>query len=183
MDSIRDALDAYRNRLERYCEREYGGLPAIPYSDELEAAMLIAPPDADGEVAWRLVPVRHMPDWAALTERMGFSPSDDLRAFFGTYLFGSLCGCFNGVQLYLEPHVNEALLGELLYAQHCDALCVFPQSQRFLLGSAIWQGDDEYGVYYDNADGRIFCHASEGEDVIPLTYGFAALIRGMEAFD
>ena len=183
MSEIKRALTEYYAKLELYCRETYDDAPTVPYTDELDDALLSSPADDDGECAWRPVSVRQGVNWHVAEAKLGFPVHAELCGFFDELLFCSLCGAINGFQLYLTPHTSEKGLTELMMRQHREAAGVFENDGYFYLGFAIRDGDDDYGVYYDNAAGTPLCVEHETGEAVTLSPSLAELISEMEVFD
>lgn len=183
MDQMKQALTRYYEKLKTYCLEEYGEAPTVPYSGEQDDALLYSPENEDGECEWRPVSVKQSIDWCTVEAKLGFSVREELRSYFDEFLFCSLCGEFNGYQLYFTPHISEKALIALLMQQHSEAIDIFERDGYFYLGFAIRDGDDDYGIYYDNNVGMVLCAEHETGEMVSLSPSLAELISEMEAFD
>lgn len=183
MNEMKRAIEGYYEKLKSYCSEEFDDAPTVPYSDELDAALLRSRADEDGECEWSPAEVGRGVDWRAAEAELGFAVRRELRGFFDELLFCSLCGVAGGFQLYFTPHVSEKELTQLLIRQHREAEGVFENDGYFYLGFAVRDGDDDYGVYYDNTAGAPLCVEHETGETITLSSSLTGLITEMEAFD
>lgn len=177
-----ECFNDYFKKLSVFSRKNYGTLPTVAYSENLNPLLLTSKPDEDGEVEW--IPTAQ-PDtnWDFIESRLGFSLSDDLRGFYGTYFFLTLSGVINNVYLYIYPNDGMGLLEDFIYRNYKDAQSVFPNTHLFLIGNAVIDGDDGYFIYVDNNTGTVFCYESDKNRRVDLEFSLFEIINNMEAID
>ena len=181
MDYV-ECFDNYFNKLTLFSRKSYGTLPTVTYSKKLNPLLLISEPDEDGEVEWNPIPQSNN-NWDLIEERWGFSLSNDLRGFYGTYYFLTLSGVIDNVYVYFYSNDGSVLLEDFIYKNYQDAQSVFPNSNIFLIGNAVIDGDDGYFIYVENNTGAVFCYEADRMRRVDLRYSLFEIIDGMEAID
>lgn len=178
---MRDVLKRYYERLARYAEKTFGTAPTVPWSEELDGALLISEPDEDGEVAWTIADRTEPVDWRPLEKSLGFALAPELKEYYGSCFLLSLRGKFGNTLLDFYPMDGTRPVTELARLAYEDGQHVFPGSQIFLVGWAMVGEDDGYFIFFDNGSGKLFCHDPETGKQVLLSYSIAGTIDAMEA--
>lgn len=178
---IQHAFDTYFKKLEVLYEKLFSSKPTAAYTDTLNKALLLSEPDGDGEVQWEPVRQTAAAAWSGIEAALGFPVCQELKEYYTTYYFLSLAGSFGSSDLYFYRIDGSKPLEDIVMLHYRDAQHVFPGSQCFLIGNAVVNDDDGYFIYFDNETGKLFCHESDTQNRVLLSYSLAKTIEGMEA--
>lgn len=178
---MKEAFDLYFKKQEALFRKYFGSLPTVCYTDSLNKSLLVSAPNADGEVEWQPRLQTAAVDWGKLESIIGFRIRDELKAYYGTYLFLSLDGKRDGVEMHFLPIGKNKTVEGSVRQNLSDALYTFPGTQTFLLGGACIDGDDGYFIYFDNNTGQVYCYESDTKNRVELGSSLAEIIADMEA--
>ena len=178
-ETMQEAFEAFFEKQRAFYRERMQTEPSVPYSEDLNPALLISEEDEDGEVQWRPVLQPQTHDWSAFEKTCGFALREELKAFYNTYFFLSMSGRLDGAILEFYAVDGTVPLDEIASNQLDDASDLFPGSQRFLIGGAELNDNDDYFIFYDNADGTLFCYENNRQRYARLPGG-TPLHRGVQ---
>lgn len=92
----------FRNLLEVW-QAKHGGLPSIPYDEEVEPFIYSGEPDEEGWISWRPVEKTGAHDMADVEEESGLLLHPSVKEYFNCFWFCSLGGRAHGRAVQLEP--------------------------------------------------------------------------------
>lgn len=179
---MKAAMSYYFDKLNTYYMEKRGTRPAVPYRKNLDTRLLLSEPSKSGYVEWQALLQAYDIDFNAIEQQLGFELQNEFREFYKSYLFLRMSGRIGKAELFFDPIVNECLVAELVLRQYRDAQHLFPNTQIFLIGTAIVDDDDRYSLYYDNADGETFCYEPEDRIRLSLCTTLSRIIGTMEVF-
>ena len=133
--------------------------PKILYSEKLNKELMLTEPDENGEVEWQPVPVEDEIDLGDIEDELCFSLHGDLPDYYTKFLFLKLDGYVDEkTYLRFSPIQSMDNIYQVIASQFEAAQEVFPNSEMFLLGRATVNGDDNYGIYYNNERDVLFLY-------------------------
>lgn len=183
MKEMKKAFEEYFKKLISFSMQTYGAKPTVSYTDSLNKELLVSKPNGEGEVEWLpRLQISPLP-WNEIEEKVGFIICKELRDFYSTFFFINLSGKYGDVNLYFRPLPSQKEVVSTILLQYSDAQAVFPHSKTFLLGSANYNNDDSYHIFYDNSDSKTYCYESDTKKEILLSYSLADVISIMEALE
>lgn len=181
MDEIKKAMESFFDKQKTMSQKRLGTNPSVPYSESLNKRLLISQPDDDGEVEWKPSLQPTFTKWKEIEDILGFILCDELKAYYSSYFFLDLSGKFGSAFLYFQPIYSEDNLKGIIIQQYKDGQYIFPKSQVFLIGNAVIDDDDGYFIFYDNSSSKTFCHETDSNRQVLLTYSLAKVINSIEA--
>lgn len=180
---MREAFRSYFAKLWNFTKERYGTNPTVTYTDNLNKALLSSKPDEDEEIEWHPIEQPTEIEWDSVEERVTFELSVELKDYFGSYFFLTLSGVYNEIYLNFYPIDGTVPAVDVVLKTHEDAIIVFPESETFLIGNAVIDGDDSYFIYYDNAAKTVFCYDPELSKRVNIGGSLSEIIGSMEARD
>lgn len=183
MRDMKKAFEDYFQKLLSFSIQTYGTKPTVSSSETLNWELIVSKPNEEKEVEW-LPRLQNNPlPWKEIEEKVGFVICKELREYYSTYSFLTLSGKYGDVYLYFQPLSSQNEISRIIFQQFYDAQCLYPHTKIFLLGSANYNNDDGYHIFYDNSDSRTFCYESDTNRQILLSYSLSDVIGTMEAFE
>ena len=181
MASLKTAFEVYFKKLTDFNQQKFNKLPTVTYTDTLNSDLLISTADTNGDIEWQPKLQTTPVDWSTLEVTLGFSVCEELKEYYSSYLFLTLAGGYKDIakQLNFEAIADQNAIPQIILRQSKDGQYYFPNTQIFLLGNALINGDDSFGVYFDNQNGTIFCYEDDTKNRISLSDSLANIIEGM----
>ena len=173
-------LQKYYNELCSIFNMDFRSLPLASFRDGVDPRRVLTPPDDEGLVAWKIVKQSHNHDWPSLEHQLGFPLTSDLKDYYSSYLFLQLSGRIDKILLYFEPIYNEKSITDLIRRQFFDGQYAFPQTQIFLIGAAIVDGNDSYSIYFDNTKNKLFLFDPDSKQYALSDFSLQYIIGAME---
>lgn len=183
MKDMKNAFEKYFKELLSFSMQTYGTKPTVSYTNNINKELLLSKPNEEGEAEWLPRLQNNSLPWDEVRKKIGFIVCKELREYYSTFLFYTLSGKYGDVYLYFQPLSSQKDIVKTILQQYSDAQYVFPHTQTFLLGSANYNNDDYYHIFYDNSDSKTFCYESDTNRQILLSYSLADVISAMEAFE
>lgn len=162
------AFERYFEKLNKSYEDKFNTKPTISYTSSLNKKLIVSKPDKEDYVEWQPLKQSGKANLEKLEKKLGFKLGYDLKDYYTTYLFYTLEGKFKGKQLDFYPIADENNLAKIIEQQYNDGQWAFPNSQTFLLGHATVAGNDNFYIYFDNKDNKIFLYDNEAKKKVKL---------------
>ncbi len=178
---MKEALETYFKKLKELYRRYFGTSPTVCYTENLNKDLLISSPNEDGEVEWSPKLQSEAIDWNRLEEIFGFKINEELKSYYGTYLFLSLDGKDEGIALHFQSVGGSKPIESTVRQNLSDGRYVFPGTQTFLLGDACINSDDGYFIFFDNITGQVYCYESDTKKKVAFSHTLTEIIARMEA--
>ena len=178
--------ESFENYYENLCKvylETFDSKPTISYDGkdtEIDSEMIISEPNDDGECAWQLKSIGDY-DFSNVEEKIGFKMCEELKAYYSTYLFLHLTGEYKEITLYFDMLKSKMLIEKSILVAQKDGVYYFEDTEIFCIGSAMYNNDDAYGVFYDNKTGSVFIYENDTENKIELDDSLFEIIKNMKA--
>ena len=190
---MKSAFDIFWNKLNAYYDKNYNCKPTVYYTKKLnpelflqvynkiEARFIPCEKDVNGYIQWQPMPQGEPVDFNVIENHVGFALKEELRSYYSTYLFLELRGGIGRNYFHYQPINRVSDIANIVFFQHEKAQTPFPESETFCLGHAVLEGNDSFGIYYNNAEGKVFCHDYDSNSVVVFHDSLAETIAEMEA--
>ena len=188
-EKFQQAFVNYYNRLFDLYHDEFNCEPTVSYDGtdtEIDMSLIQSNPSEDGEVVWGLVKVGDY-DFSGIENAIGFAMSEELKAYYSSYLFLHLAGDYKienkdeYVALYFDALKSKGSIEKMAIIASKNGQYYFEGSQIFAIGSADYNDDDAFVIFYDNENGKVFIYESDTEKKIELDDSLLSIISKMEA--
>lgn len=178
---MKEAFDNYFKKLNRVWNELMNSGPMVSYSKDINKDLIISSPDEDGDVEWKPV-LQQSYDFSSITKALGFDLCDELKAFYNTYYFFTLGGELDGKSLYFDSVGAKEPLETTIINAYENGQYYYPNSQSFVIGMACINENDNYILFFDNEDGKLFCYENETNSKVQVSYSLEETISLMEAY-
>ena len=100
---MRAEMAQYFDRLLQRWESEHGGLPRVPYDEEVDPIVYVGSPDDEEWIQWRPVEKAVSHDVADIAGRFGLGIHPSVNQYWNSFWFCSLGGTFQRHGIDLSP--------------------------------------------------------------------------------
>ncbi|MBQ8425375.1 MAG: SecY-interacting protein Syd [Clostridia bacterium] len=179
----KEAFEKYYEDLCKVYLENFNSKPTISYDGkdtEIDSEMIISKPNDDGESAWQLKSIGDY-DFSKVEEIIGFKMCDELKSYYSTYLFLHLAGEYKEITLYFDMLKSKELIEKSILVAQKDGAYYFQDTEVFSLGSAVFNDDDAYGIFYNNKTGSVFVYENDTDNKIELDDSLFEIIKNMKA--
>ncbi len=111
---------AVKRYLDRYFDEwaeSRGGLPAVPFDEDMETKLFVGEPDDDEYICWQYKENPQLTDFGALEAKTGVELPQQIKDYYTSYLFLQFEGFYEGKPIWLNPITDETdILAELEYS-------------------------------------------------------------------
>lgn len=160
---MKELFENYYKRLTKYYQEKFNSKPTICYLKEYDKKLVISEEDEDGYVEWQPVYLTQKVDFTKLEQKIGFEICKDLKDFYSTCLLGELSGKLDKQELMFSCITNRKKIISSVEQYYKDGQWLFPDSQIFLIGDAVVDGNDNWFICFDNLKKALFIYNNEEE--------------------
>ena len=185
-EKFKQAFEKYYENLSKIYSEVFDSQPTISYNGEdteIDKDLIISKPNEDGETAWKLKEVGDY-DFSEIEERLGFTLNEELKAFYSSYLFLHLAGDYEAdgkyLTLYFDALKSQEFIEKRVLLAQKDGNYYFEGTQIFALGSAVYNDDDTYVIFYDNKTSKVFIYENDTQNKIELNDSLIEVISNFE---
>lgn len=178
------AFEEYYKNLENIHKITFETLPTVCVNIEdkdLDKEMICSSEDEDGYFVWKLKEIESV-DFDEIEKEIGFKICEELKTFYSTYLFLQLSGEFKEISLYFDTLKSNKYVQKRILIARKDGEYYFENSQIFAIGSATYEDDDSFVIFYDNKSGEIFIYENDTNKKIIINKSLLEIIKNMKVF-
>ena len=170
--NIKEAMASYFLKLEELYRENFGTIPTVSWSEEMDQELFIGEPDEDGEIQWK-------PKEAILISSSKLC--DELIDFYSSYYYWELKGKYKEVTFIFPAVPSYKKTNEILKAAIDQGNYYFPNENIAFLASCYSNGNDDLLLFFMQKTGELFLYDIDKKDNMLLDYSLIDLISSMEA--
>ena len=180
---FKSAFEEYYKKSETIHKITFETLPTVcvnPDDKEIDKDMLCSNEDEDGYVVWKLKEIEEF-DFEEIEKETGFKLSNELKAYFSTYMFLCLAGEYDGIKFSFDALKSKEYIQKKILISKKDGDYYFENEQTFVLGSATYENNDAYVIFYDNKTEKVFVYEDDTNNKIETDKSLLEIINNMQA--
>lgn len=143
MGKMQEAFEIYFSKLKEYCQIEFNTYPKVSFDEGINKELIIGEPDNEGYIAWLPRKINKPFDFIPVERGYNFSLNEEIKEYFASYLFLSLAGFFEDLELDFEPVSEFSEIEVTIRRQIENGRYYFPDKDYLLIGSG-GDGDDDF---------------------------------------
>ena len=177
------AFEEYYKNLENIHKITFETLPTVCVNlddIEIDKDLICSEEDDDGYVVWKLKEIDEF-DFSEIEKEIGFKLSNELKAYFSTYMFLHLAGECDGIKFSFDALKSKEYIQKKILISKKDGDYYFENEKLFVLGSATYKNDDAYVIFYDNKTEKVFIYENDTNNKIETNKSLLDIIKNMKA--